>query len=151
MALADRWSDFVSTQRAVELTNPDGVATTVNTTRLNTAASYASGDFATYVGVDYDDTDASHQAIAIQGVELYLMFGVGQLTQSQFRAARNEWIVDLRNLAKRYSEYIPDPQTDSNYTPSTPPTGRPPLDTSYWNSRRLQPPLGGGSSSSRGE
>lgn len=143
MALADRWRDFVSDQRAIELTNPDSTSGTVNTTRLNTAASYASGDFATYAGVDYDDTDTSHQAIAFQGVELYLMNACGLLTGGDFRAAKADWIGELRELARRYSEFIPDPISDSNYTPSQRPTGRPPLDEAYWDSRRVQPPRGG--------
>ena len=68
MALADDIQNRISTQLLTELTNPnDATATTVDTTILGYAISDVTGDFLSY-GITLDSTDASHLAVAIDGV-----------------------------------------------------------------------------------
>jgi len=73
MALSDELTNRLSTQKLVDLTNPDTTgATTVDTTRRDAAIADVEGEFRTIAGVVYDNTDNRHVKIAVKGVVLYL-------------------------------------------------------------------------------
>ncbi|HLG42485.1 MAG TPA: hypothetical protein VI643_03890 [Planctomycetota bacterium] len=81
MALTDRVTARVSTDRLVKLTNPqepDG--TTVDTTRLGLAATDVQAAFKRYAKVEYDDTNDIHVETGVPLVVLKLQVYAGQLS-----------------------------------------------------------------------
>jgi len=72
-ALSLRVQTRIPPQRLVELTNAeDRNAGTLDETILNAASEDVEGDFLTYVGVAYDDTNKAHIRAAVEGVVLRL-------------------------------------------------------------------------------
>ena len=140
MALIDRVTARLSADRQLNLSNPDVPgAITNDLTRLQAAADDAEGIFETVVGVDYDDTNASHVAYAVDGVDLILR--VRQSGRSPFTDPTvTEWKRSLRELAGTEGRATFAPKATTGYTPSTPETGRPPFDQRNFDDIRVRAP-----------
>ena len=113
MSLQSNFQAFYSTQRQVELTNPqDETQTTVNATRLSLVCSMGEKVFATYTGVTYSDSNYAHVEAAVRVVEILLMHANGQIPQGE----RNSMVKDaLGDLALVTGRNRILPQTDSTY------------------------------------
>ena len=73
MALGTKWQTRVSSQVAVNLTNPDDPGTSsVTTARLDAAVEDVEGAFQTVGQVSYDDDDKRHVGVGILGVTAFL-------------------------------------------------------------------------------
>lgn len=62
----------LSTNRLVQLTNPDGTGNTVNTTALDNAITDVEAMWPVYAQEAFDETDATHLAIGVRAVEGWL-------------------------------------------------------------------------------
>ncbi len=124
--------------------NPD--ASTVNQTILLQACSDATNDFPTYVGVDYDETDAQHLLMAIRGVRAYLLLYMDQSDGQKYLDTYHD---DLERLAKIKGRDRVQPQTTSRLVPTIEGADgrtRPNFDNSTFDDVNLRnPDIGGGS------
>lgn len=80
-------------QLLINLTNsdtPGNTTSTLDTTRLDAAATDIEADFLTYAGVTYDSTNASHVAVAVEGV-IALLKARGPLLGESGRDALADW------------------------------------------------------------
>lgn len=125
MALADEVLGRTSQARIIQLTNPDDPsATTTGTTKLNFAVSDVVGDFA-IAGMVYDNTDARHVSVAVEGVILKLESFTRNTAAGP---ALEEWRDRLNRLRMVDSNDRILPVTTSNRTPATDPTAPPSVD-----------------------
>lgn len=111
MPLSTHVQDRYSTQYLIELTNPQNRnANTVNTTLLANASSDVDALFDVYAGVIYDDADAQHIAVAVEGVVAFLMRRTGQSTAETRISA---WVSSMRDLSRTEgrNRIIPDSTT----------------------------------------
>jgi len=124
----------LSTQLLVELTNPgEPSETTVNTGVLDAAVADTQAVFLIETGIAYDDTDALHVAIAVQGVLVFLMQYSG-ITGRNTQQVTERWNRGLIQIATtRGSEQRISPTSNSTLDPSTERAGsRPDQDRSRW-------------------
>tara|TARA_R100000808_G_scaffold20444_1_gene44198 strand:- start:746 stop:1186 length:441 start_codon:yes stop_codon:yes gene_type:complete len=119
MSLTLNVQNRYGTQFLVNLTNPtDPTATAIDTTRLSNACTDTEADFGVYAGIVYDDTVASHVAVAVEGVVAKLAIRTG--TGGQFAATAHEtFIARLRDLALVTGRDRVAPRTDGILVPSS--------------------------------
>lgn len=114
MTLAANVLARYSNQRMVSLTNPDvtqgGTALTVDTDRLDAAVDDVIGDFVTWGGLEYDDDDRQHVAVACQGVIAYLLERGTQGGAKQLKQFHDA----LTKLTETTSNDRVDPSTNGN-------------------------------------
>ncbi len=116
MPLSTHVTDRYSTQYLVELTNPqDRGATTINTTLLGFAADDVDGLFDVYAGVAYDDSDAQHIAVAVEGVIAFLLRRTGQSTAD---ARISTWVSTMRDLSRTEGRNRVTPDSTTRMQPS---------------------------------
>ncbi|KAF0137112.1 MAG: hypothetical protein FD152_678 [Xanthobacteraceae bacterium] len=119
MALADRVTERLSTARLTHLTRPEATATaTPDTAILALACTDAAAEFALLAGLAYDETQAVHVAMAIQGVELVLSRYAGRIDEA-WRLRWDSWTVACRALGATQARARLSPETTSALTPST--------------------------------
>lgn len=117
MPLSTHVQDRYSDQYLVELTNPQNRnATTVNTTLLDNASADVDALFDVYAGVAYDDTDAQHIAVAVEGVIAFLMRRTGQSAAEARIAA---WITSMKDLGKTEGRNRVTPDSTTRMQPSS--------------------------------
>ena len=119
MTLSANVQNRSGTQFLVNLTNPsDPSATTIDTTRLDNGVLDTEADFRIYSGVAYDDTDARHVTVAVEGViaKLAIRTGTGG---NYARTSHEEFIARLRDLALVTGRDRVSPRTDSVLQPSS--------------------------------
>lgn len=116
MPLSTHVTDRHSTQYLIELTNPQNRnATTVNTTLLGFAADDVDALFDVYTGVAYDDSDAQHIAVAVQGVIAFLLRRTGQATAQE---RIDEWVTSMRSLSRIEGRNRITPDSTTRMQPS---------------------------------
>jgi len=118
MSLTLNVQNRYGTQFLVNLTNPsDPSATTIDTTRLSNSCTDTEADFKIYAGTIYDDTDARHVTVAVDGViaKLAVRTGTGG---NYARVTHEEYLERLRHLALVTGRDRISPRTDSVLQPS---------------------------------
>lgn len=115
MALTTQTTNRYSSQRLINLTNPDlPTATSVDSTRLGLAADDVESDFHSIVGRSYDEsasTAAQDIGVAVEGVIAKLM--MRSSGGEAARSAHEEFIERLKGLRKRIV-----PKSTSMLTPT---------------------------------
>jgi hypothetical protein len=120
VSLADRVTERLSTSRLTALTRPDSSSsTTVDTTLLGLACTDAAAEFAAYAEATYDESDAQHVTLAVQGVELVLARYAGRASSDEYQRSWERWTTACRALAATASRARISPETTSELTPST--------------------------------
>jgi hypothetical protein len=118
MALATRVQERYAAQRLIELTNPgEPNATTLDTDRLTAAADDVEADFHIYNCPEYDDTDAKHVTVAVEGVIAKLYARTDTAGASEGRR-HDAYIARLTALSKITRRDRISPRTSSILTPS---------------------------------
>lgn len=146
MSLVSEVQARIPDQRLVELTNPDDRdATTPNPDRLTSAADdIANAWFPRYTGVAYDNTDAAHVAVAVEGVEALLVKRNGQ---TGARDIWNDWTSSASAWGQIQGRNRIVPITTSQMTPSKDnrltSTPRPAFDDRRWDNFLPNSPAGG--------
>lgn len=143
MALTDRVTARLTNQRLVELTNPDSAnSSTVDTDRLGYAADDAEAELEIYCGVAYDDNDARHVAVAVDGVIYHLTRAAGLVAPE----IEKRWRDGLEALRKVTGNNRVTPRTSSHLTASREATTsspvRPIFDPEHTGALQLRPPRG---------
>ncbi len=116
MPLATDVRNRYSTQYIVELTNPgDRNATTFDGTRLQFAVDDVEALFQVYAGVVYDETNARHLAIAVEGVIAFLIRRTGQATAEARMAV---WLTSIRDLGRVEGRNKVTPDSTTRFQPS---------------------------------
>lgn len=78
MSLVSQVTARYSAAALLQLTNPDlPSATSVDTARLGYAADDVAAEFEVRAGVEYDDTNAKHVAVCVEGVVAFLTWRMG--------------------------------------------------------------------------
>tara|TARA_B100000686_G_scaffold145595_2_gene153094 strand:- start:366 stop:806 length:441 start_codon:yes stop_codon:yes gene_type:complete len=145
MSLSTNVQNRYGTQFLVNLTNPtDPSATSIDSTRLSNACTDTEADFQIYAGIIYDDTVATHVAVAVEGVVAKLAIRTG--TGGQFATSSHEnFIARLRDLALITGRDRISPKTDGILVPSSEQianeTVRPEFDRRRFNDLIPDPPL----------
>lgn len=123
MSLTLNVQNRYGTQFLVNLTNPtDPSSTTIDTTRLSNACTDTESDLKIYCGVVYNDNDARHVSVAVDGVVAKLAVRTG--TGGNYaRSQHEEYISRLRDLALVTGRDRVSPKTDSVLQPSPEQTG----------------------------
>jgi len=117
MALSDRVTERFSASYIQQLTNPDlSAATSVDTARLGFAATDAEADFLTYASVSYDESNAQHVVVGVEGVVAYLKLR-GGAGGSKARTDVDAYRKALVEMAKTGSRKRITPKTDSSLQP----------------------------------
>jgi hypothetical protein len=97
MSLVSNVQSRFSTTFLAQITNPQNPASTsLDSTRLSLAATDTEADFRIYCGVTYDDTDARHVNVGVEGVIIKLMMRTGQWAN---REIEERWHEKLKALA----------------------------------------------------
>lgn len=143
MALTDRVTARLSAQRLIELTNPDVPgATAEDTVRLDLAATDTQADFETYAGVVYDDADARHVSVGVDGV-IYRLTAAAGLVAPEIE---KRWLDRLAALRLVTGANRITPVTTSSLTASRESTAggavRPDFDPDNLGDLQLRPPGG---------
>ena len=116
MPLATHVQNRYSTEYLIQLTNPQNRnATTVNTTLLGFSADDVDALFDVYAGVAYDDSDATHVAVAVEGVIAFLMRRTGQATAE---ARVTAWLASIRALGSVSGRNRVTPDSTTKMQPS---------------------------------
>lgn len=93
-------------------------ASTLNTTRLTAACDDAEAEFEMATGVEYDDDDAKHVAVAVLAAD-WKLIGLTRERSAQRDAARVEFLEAAARLAATVGGRARIlPQTSSTLTPS---------------------------------
>lgn len=143
MTLATEWAARLSTDRQLQLTNPDARTATGNdAARLAAACADAAREFQTITGIVFDPTDADHIRVGIRGVTAYLLT-YGPMEQSDYAKAQMDiWVKSASALANL------DPASTSRLTPSDPDESagpvRPDFDREHFEGLTPRAPEGGG-------
>ncbi len=138
-ALADEYIAIYGSDRIINISNPSSPeSATQDTTRIEKAALAAIKDFETIVGISFDETDQEHLTICVDGVDAWLDFRTPSIKGG--KQARKDYREELEAVRLRKSAHAIAPKTNSNYVPSTHPTGRPPLDSVSFDRLRMNPP-----------
>lgn len=97
MALVDEVQSRFGTAFLAQITNPQNpAATSLNSARLALAATDVESDFRIYCGVTYNNSDARHVNVAVEGVVIKLMMRTGQWAN---RELEERWHEKLKALA----------------------------------------------------
>lgn len=141
MSLVSNVTARYSSQRLVELTNADDqAATTVDSTVLGLAGTDVEADFAAH-GITYDDSDARHVAVGVEGVIARLTEWMGTDNGSTRLKAYLERLDKLRMVTA--NDRI-QPGTGSLYQSTVPgddgSTVRPPFDGEHFGGIELDAP-----------
>lgn len=119
MALADEVTARYPEPRLRQLTNGGTEsASSINTTTLGYAATDVQADFKTYCGVAYDNSDARHVAVAVEGV-IAKLYQRGEAPGSKANALHDAYIERLTALAKVTGRDRLKPTTKSVLTPTS--------------------------------
>jgi len=121
MSLADRVTESMTTARLTELTCGDTTgSTTPDITILGLACTDAEAEFALYVGSAYDEDDAAHVSLAVQGVVLILArYAGGRDLTDEYQRAWDRWVASCKTLGAAGARARIVPATNSLLTPST--------------------------------
>ena len=119
MSLISNVTSRYSNARISSLTNPDQVGGTgaIDTVRLEAAVADVEADFEVHCGVAYDDDNAIHVSVCVQGVVLKLE---QYLANADPSALQDRWAEMLKNAAKVLGRNRVMPTTTSNLTPTAP-------------------------------
>ena len=117
MPLANHIQNRLPTQRLVELTQINSrSATTVDAARLTTVAGDVEALFEVLAGIVYDDTDARHIIVGVDGLEILLQVWKGD---SSSRDRWDRWQTFMRmDFSKVTGRNRVKPKTSSRLTPS---------------------------------
>jgi len=119
MALADEVTSRYPGSRLVQLTNPnDQDASAVDATILGLACTDVEADFLTYTATAYDNSEAQHVAVAVEGVVAKLAQRTeasGEIADSQ----HEKYLDRLRALARVTGRDRIRPKTTSVLTVSS--------------------------------
>lgn len=116
MALSDEVQSRLSTQRLLEITNPDKPsATALDSTRLDKAATDAQALFEVHAGVAYDNTKATHVIAGVDLVVAILQKRMGKISEQ----AWEQTLEQLKAVGHVLGRNRIKPQTNSVYTPSS--------------------------------
>ena len=129
MALEDDVIARLSVQRVNELTNPQNPsAATLDTTRLARAVDDVEAEFQRRTGIAFDDTNAQHVALGVQGVVCRLKKMAGE--PGAFSTMEcEEWNAGVADYAQGRFR----PVSNSVLEPSSEPTNaRPDMDRSFF-------------------
>ena len=142
MSLSSQVTGRYSSVRMRQMTNPDNPsAASVDSTRLNYACDDVTGDFVTYAGLTYDDTDAQHVSVGVEGVIALLTVRMGTKGGDALVEAYRKRLEQLRLTTS--GDRI-DPGTNTMLTPTNPGSDgqivRPPFDTDNWRGVQVDPP-----------
>lgn len=153
MSLSTQVTGRYSSQRMKNLTNPDNpAASAVDSARLNYACADVVGDFITYAGIDYDDTDAQHVSVGVEGVIALLTVRMGTKGGDTLVEAYRKRLEQLRLTTS--GDRI-DPGTNTMLTPTNPGDDgtivRPPFDVDNFRGVQVDPPDQGVTSSDIGD
>jgi hypothetical protein len=148
MALSSQVTTRYSEQFLRSLTNPDASEASSNdSARLALACTDTEAQFEILTGAEYDDTDARHVSVGVEGVILALRerggtSGIGDAVVS----ARARWEERCRALGRVTARNRMLPRTSSELTPSEEVTGtsevRPDFDRENFGDYVLAPPFG---------
>ena len=131
MSLAQQVKDRYPDSFLVPITNPDDPdASAIDDDRLGLACDDTLGDFLVYVGAAYDETNAAHVTVAVDGVVFHLRQRLGQGDLSGDRtvytdrlkalasgqggrvranaATKTEMTVDEENTRRTLRKFLPD-------------------------------------------
>ena len=153
MSLVSQVQGRYSTAALLQLTNPDDTAAVAyDATRLAYAATDVAAEFEVLAGVAYDDTDARHVAVCVEGVVAFLMWRVGT---KGGEALANAWRKRAETYGKVMGRDAILPGTNSLMQPTVPgangETVRPPFDDRVMQGVLLDPPSSPSDSSEFGE
>jgi len=96
MALTDEVTTRLSTERLVALTNPDNVTSIIAPgARLTAAGADTEAEFRYYTGVIYDNSNALHVALAVDGVVIFLQ---KFMDNENINEAYQDWIRRLERF-----------------------------------------------------
>lgn len=123
MALIDKVKARYGDQYLVNISNPYGsLATTTDDTRIGLACDDVEADFETYVGVEFDLTDARHVAVVVSGVEAKLLVYCGHEPASRYDDFLREKLENGLALVTSRDRQLPE--TSSVLVPSEEQGGR---------------------------
>lgn len=115
MALADEVANRWSSQILINASNPQNSgATTLDTTRRDSAVSDVQAAFKIYAGAAYDNTADTHIMVATEGVLIRLLVLTGQASREIWET----WKKELRSLSLIDARDRISPSTDSVLTPT---------------------------------
>lgn len=115
MALETHVQNRYSNQLLVQWTNPqNSTATTIDSDRLGYACDDVEAWFKILAGVAYDDTDARHIAVAVEGVQARLKNIAGIENSSEW----DNWKTDMKDFAKVTGRDRIKPTTTSTLDPT---------------------------------
>lgn len=152
MALSDEVKSRYPAGRLAQLTNPGASAedTTTDAT-LDLAADDVEADFEIIAGVEYDNTDARHVSVAVEGVIAKLYMRTEAPGNQEQRHVR--YVERLEALARVTGRDRILPKTTSVLTPSDEQLGsetvRPDHDSTHYDDYIPHAPKGGDVSSAR--
>lgn len=147
MALWDEVTTRLSSRTVVALTNPDDpTATSVDTARANAAVTDVQAAFEIFAQVVYDNDNALHVAVAIGGVEAYLIDrGAAGSAESGKSIAR--FHKQLERLARATTRRRMLPATNSELVPTDEFDGvtdvKPDFDRKHFDGYQLDNPSAG--------
>ncbi len=124
MALADEVQDRYSDEKLTQLTNPDNrgtgaTAVAIDTARLDKAVLDAQSRFKTRTQLVYDETDADHIALGVDGVVAFLIMRGGTGSKADAR------IGDYHEALDRFAQFGPRKRvTAKTLTPTRPSKAR---------------------------
>ena len=141
MSLSSQVTGRYSSVRMRQMTNPDNPsAASVDSARLNYACDDVTGDFVTYAGLTYDDTNAQHVSVGVEGVIALLTVRMGTKGGDALVEAYRKRLEQLRLTTA--GDRI-DPGTNTMLTPTNPGSDgtiiRPPFDTDNWRGVQVDP------------
>ena len=147
-ALADEYIAAYAADRALNLSNPsEPNAASNDLARIEKAALAAIRDFELIVGISFDSTNQEHLTACVDGVDGWLIKRSPSMTKDG--VSLPEWRKGLEAERLRTSAAAIVPKTASNYTPSTEPIGRPPLDDVSFERLRMRSPRSSPQNNSR--
>lgn len=118
MALIDEVKARYPDNRLKQLTNPgDESAAATDDTFLGYSVTDVEAEFEVYAGVAYDNSDARHVPVAVDGViaKLYLR---GETPGEKAQSLHDDYIERLRAVGKVTGRNRLKPQTSSQLTPT---------------------------------
>lgn len=117
------------TEHLIRLTNlNDASASAIDDVVLLEICKEVNGDFIKEAGAEYDDSNEAAFAAAKMGVLYRLRLATKGKHTEALTAEREDYFAELEKVAQITGRDRVEPQSESNYEPSTPPTGKPPFD-----------------------
>ena len=103
-------------------------ASTINDVVLLEICKEVNGDFLKEAGAEYDDANEAYYATAKMGVLYRLRLAVKGRHDDELTSERDDYFEGLESVAEVTGRDRVEPQSESNYEPSTPENGKPPFD-----------------------